>query len=73
MDASPRDTDSLIKAGAVTEYCIRFKQTKGTHKERCKSARIHLLVDFPGVDKSTIQEIERLALSALSKTYVYKA
>jgi len=63
-----RTTSSLISADAVVLYCTWFAQTKGTHKDKCESARNHLLIEFPGVTKDVIADIERIALVALDGT-----
>jgi len=68
MEPRERTIESLIRAGAIVTYCTRFAQTKGTHKDKCKSARLHLTIDFPGVSDGVVSDIEKQALIKLKDT-----
>jgi hypothetical protein len=72
MDSDPRSTDSLVRAGALIVYCTAHARQKGTSKDKCESGRFAVTIDFPGVPKSIVAEIERLSLAALSNTIDYR-
>lgn len=71
MERRERTVKNLVRAGAILNYCVAFARNKGTHKDKCDAARSQLAVEFPGVTKEVIAEIERLSLVQIENTITY--